>query len=481
MYEYRVGGRLAVDDPTYIERHADEALYQNLVRGEFCYVLTPRQMGKSSLRSRIHHRLEASGQGRCAAIDLTRIGSQQLTPEQWYLGLAFELYRKFGLPEPATLQLWWQNLGSLPPVQKLSQFLEDRLLQAYPRESLFIFLDEIDSVQALNFCVDDFFGLIRFCYNERAESPAYRRLVWTLLGVATPRDLVRNVRQTPFNIGQAIHLTGFSRAEAVPLARGFTEIAQQPDQLLAEVLRWTEGQPFLTQKVCRLLQGYAARNGISAGSEAMVVERVVRSQILESWEAQDDPEHLRTIRDRLLADPQRSGRLLSLYQQVITQDSPPANSSIDQAELKLAGIVIEQAGRLQVANPIYEAVFNLPWVSQCLSQQRPYAAALDAWVATNFQDESRLLMGQALQEALQWATDKSLSDLDYRFLSASQKWDAKMVRMELVAQEKANRMLADAQRKAHQIIWLSYLSLAACLIISGIALLVIVLKMTLLK
>ena len=117
MYEYRIGGSLAVDDPTYIQRSADDALYKALLRGEFCYVLTSRQMGKSSLRVRTRYRLEAAGQGRCAAIDMTRIGSQQLSPEQWYQGLAFDLQRKFELHRQAHLQTWWQRLGNLPPVQ----------------------------------------------------------------------------------------------------------------------------------------------------------------------------------------------------------------------------------------------------------------------------------------------------------------------------------------------------------------------------
>ncbi len=42
------------------------------------------------------------------------------------------------------------------------------------------------------------------------------------------------------------------------------------------------------------------------------------------------------------------------------------------------------------------------------------------WVNSNDQDESRLLRGQALQDALSWASNKNLSSLDYRFLSASQ-------------------------------------------------------------
>ncbi len=476
MYEYCVGGSLAADDPTYIERSADDALYKALLRGEFCYVLTSRQMGKSSLRLRTRDRLEAFSHGRCASVDMTRIGSQQLSPEQWYLGLAFDLHRKFGLQTQVNLQTWWQQLGALPPVQKLSQFIEAVLLPGRPDEPLFIFLDEIDSVKGLSFAVGDFFGLVRFCYNERAENPAYRRLTWALFGVATPCDLVADARQTPFNIGRAIALSGFSLAEAEPLAAGLAVVAQQPHRVLTEVLRWTGGQPFLTQKLCCLLQLKYANDLIPDGAEASAVKAMVRSRIIHNWEAQDEPEHLRTIRDRLVADDRRASYLLSLYQTLLTQDSIKADGSEEQADLKLSGIAIEQNGRLQVTNPLYATVFNADWVSRCLSRLRPYATALNAWATSDCQDESRLLTGQALQEALHWSADKRLSDLDYRFLSASQEWDVKMVRMELEAQEKANQMLAEAQKKATKIIWLGYLSLGTCLVISVIALLMSFLK-----
>lgn len=476
MYEYRVGGSLAVDDPTYIKRRADDDLYQALVQREFCYVLTSRQMGKSSLRLRTRHRLEAAGQGRCSAVDMTRIGSHQLSPEQWYQGFAFELLRKFDLARTLDLRHWWHQWGDLPPVQKLGQLIETVLLAEYGDQPLYIFLDEIDSIRGLNFSVDDFFGLVRFCYNERAENRAYCRLTWALFGVATPNDLVPNSHQTPFNIGQAIHLSGFTDTEAMALATGFADLAQRPTRLLAEVLHWTGGQPFLTQKLCRLLRETVSHDRIAAGAEAARVEETVRSRIIHNWESQDDPEHLRTIRDRLTTDRLHSSRLLGLYQDILAQTGVAIDGSQTQAELKLSGLVIERNGQLQVANPIYARVFSPAWVDRCLSRQRPYAAALNAWVASQQTDESRLLMGQALQEALQWAADKSLSALDYKYLSASQEWDAKMVRMELDAQERANHMLAEAQKKANQVIWLGYLSLGTCLVISIAALLISILN-----
>ena len=236
---YQVGGSLPVDAPTYIKRQANYDLYESLKQGEFCYILNSRQMGKSSLRVRTIQRLQADGIA-CATVNLTEIGTSETTPEQWYAGLIYSIVSGLNLDDTFDLESWWLQRSLLSYVQRFSKFIEDVLLPSIP-QNLVIFLEEIDCTLSLQFSTADFFAVIRDCYNKRADHPDYRRLTFALVGVATPSDLMPDKRRTPFNIGRAIELTGFSVEEAQPLAVGLQTIANNPITVLQAVLDWTGG------------------------------------------------------------------------------------------------------------------------------------------------------------------------------------------------------------------------------------------------
>ncbi|MBR8834406.1 MAG: AAA-like domain-containing protein [Stigonema ocellatum SAG 48.90 = DSM 106950] len=476
-YKYEFNATLSEKSPTYVRREADNQLYESLKTGNFCYVFNARKTGKSSLRVQVMSRLKKVGVA-CSIIDISGGNIQQTTLEQWYAGILNNIKKDFNLD--VNLRSWIKERNWLSPLDQFREFIESILLRELS-EDIVIFIDEIDSVLSLNFPSDDFFAFIRACHNRRVDVPEYNRLTFCLLGVATPSDLIADKKRTPFNIGRAIELTGFTLSEAkVSLIQGLVEKVDHPEAVLKEVLEWTQGQPFLTQKLCNLVID-------KAESKQPNIEQIVQKYLIQNWQSQDEPEHLRTIRDRITSNERRAGRMLGIYQQILLTGSVAADDSSEQGKMSLSGLVVKQEGKLKVYNRIYECVFNLGWVEKELAKLRPYAEALKAWIDSGCTDESRLLRGEALNDALGWAANKSLGDRDYQFFAACQELKNREIekarelekleaeinleaeRKKLEAQAKANKILKAANQKAKKQIRLASTILVISLVAAMLA------------
>ncbi len=346
------GGTLPGDAPCYASRKADTELVQALQGGEFCYVLTSRQMGKSSLTVRAAADLRRSGTD-VVIIDLTAFGNN-LDVERWYFCLLSKIGEKLRLEDE--MEAFWEAHLDQPPLARWTGALREVVLQRL-NSRVVLFIDEIDYVRSLPFGTDEFFAGVREVYNRRTEDSAWERLTFCVLGVATPADLIRDQRMTPFNIGRGVELTDFTVQEAQVFRDGLHPVPAVADVLISRILYWTGGHPYLTQKLCT--------DVVKAGAvTASEVDAVCDREFLAPHQ-RDRDNNLHLVRQRLLKCDCDLAALLDLYarlcrgQRVRDDDINPLVTA-----LGLAGITRSVDRQLRIRNQIYAKVFNLRWVKE---------------------------------------------------------------------------------------------------------------------
>lgn len=403
-------GAIPRDSALYVHRDADDELFEALLRGELCYVLSTRQIGKTSLRVQVARHLEDEGV-RCIGLDLNALATEKTTPGEWYNGLLVHIARGLGHTYEEAKSFWEQH-EDLSFVQRLDLYLSEEMSRSSDLR-LVIFLDELDSVLRLDFRADDFFALVRAIHNRRAETATPGWVTFCLIGVATPRDLINDPVRTPFNVGHGVHLADFTLAEAGPLRRQLEGIVRDPQSTMEQVFAFTAGHPAMTQQLCEEVTKAAVRGEVD-------VAQVVKDHLLGAKKVNALMDAQYKV-DRLPFELRV--RALRLYGQILAgQSLSSATEDPAQVVLRLAGMIVEvpegQEVRLRVRNRIFALVFNKDWVRQRetrLLLAEPLARWLDAQ-----RDPDYLLRGKALDLALSWARaqGEDLSPDERAFLNA---------------------------------------------------------------
>ncbi|MDY7050722.1 MAG: AAA-like domain-containing protein [Microcystis panniformis WG22] len=382
---FTFAGRLKAGNPTYVHRKSDDELLEKLTKGNYCYILNARQTGKSSLCNRIVDNLKkCDPKVDSAIIDLTGLAVPQLTWREFCFGITETIIKPKNLNIMTSDELgeWWKGFGDdIAPLQRHINFLEEYVLKQLDRRVV-IFIDEADRLFAFSepANTDAFLAFIRSCSEKREPEDdynPYNRLTYCIVGTTSPNNFIRDPQSTPFNIGQAITLEPFKLDEVQPLITMLGEKLQTSEsaskELMREIIHWTGGQPFLTQKLCHLIVKERQSNPFTT------VEQVVNLKVINNWQTQDDPVHFQTIKKRLLDNEAKAFDRLGLYKEVWENGQIHYQNTPEQIELTLSGLVLEDQGQLRLYNPIYKEIFNLNWVKQEKAKLRLYIEEFDNW------------------------------------------------------------------------------------------------------
>lgn len=307
-------------------------------------------MGKSSLMIQTAWRLQQQDV-HTTTVDLSGFGADG-DVEHPYLLIIKRL--KFQLQLPVDPDMWWADHTSSDKAQRFIDFLKDAALPNI-EGPLVIFVDGIAATLNLRF-LDGFLAAIRSVYDRRTTDAAYNRLTFVLLGTATLNNLTDHKDRPPFSTGCEINLGEFSLAEAQVLQEGLSvPDTGQREAIFERVWYWTNGHPYLTQKLCMAVTKMWNRHWA-----AEQVDEVVERLFLSDHAIQEP--NLQCVSDSIRASRRRR-RLLALYRQIHKgQTIAEDDRSTIQHQLKLAGLVHASNGILVVRNEVYRQAFDLNWV-----------------------------------------------------------------------------------------------------------------------
>ena len=370
----QAGGTLVPGQHIYIARPEDAELLKLIRTGQYVNILSARQMGKSSLMVRTMQDLRGDGV-RTTAVDLAAELSGAEGSEAWYRGLLGRLSRDLNLG--FNVGAFWSAYQDDTPGQKLQRFFREIAVPA-ATNPLVVFLDEIDSSLKFDF-TDSLFTALRGIYNERGLVSAYAGVTFVLLGVATPNELIKDRRTTPYNVGENLELRNFDieHDDLSLLSRELVGDVSAQRALLARILHWTGGQPFLTVRICADVRNVGATSAAEVdslidahfGNLNLVGQNVHFVQIE------------RFLQERV-TDPQE---VLDLYDRVLGGQRIREQPSVAHLELKLSGLVRRAPdGMLTLNNRIYARLFDEVWLSAELQRRARVTSIADQRTPRNF-------------------------------------------------------------------------------------------------
>ncbi|HEV2963688.1 MAG TPA: AAA-like domain-containing protein, partial [Candidatus Angelobacter sp.] len=136
---------------------------------------------------------------------------------------------------------WDEQLGD---TDSLSDFIEQAVLST--GAPMVLCLDEVDHVFTHSYR-DDFFGMLRGWHNRRATRNLWNRFNLLISHSTEPGLFIKDLNQSPFNVGTVVRLGDFNHDEVLWLnGRHGSPISSAED--IARLIRLVGGHPYLIRQ-----------------------------------------------------------------------------------------------------------------------------------------------------------------------------------------------------------------------------------------
>lgn len=333
--DFKTRGPIIPDDTVpYIARAADKDLSTLVQRKDYVALIGPRRSGKTSMLMHLWAELQNQPRYTLSYVDLSIYSTFEAT--KWYTSVYNDLVQnaRGDLPAPAT------------PVCDAIDF-RDELLSVLEQELtdkiIIILLDEVETVPPT--ITTPFFATLRQMFVGRGLQPAFRRLTFVLGGSYIPDELIKDQSISPFRVAEKIYIQDATDISPLVQQLQTSERAVASD-VTSRIMEWTEGDLYLTQRICERVD----RNFPSGVITPMSVDQVVQDGVFE-----DD---IFNSLENKLHDKQR---VVWTLNQVIQQQTSIRFSRTNNAIVHswlLGCLKANSFGMCTARNPIYERILK---------------------------------------------------------------------------------------------------------------------------
>lgn len=239
-----VGGAVPLNSHFYIVRPTDEEFRAAITRRDsIVLVKGARQMGKTSLLARGLQQARDQG-ARVVLTDFQTLNASHLaTADTLFLTLAEMVADQLDL-DTSPDEVWNPGRG---PNMNLERYLRREVFGAIDQPIVWG-LDEVDRLFSCDYG-SEVFGLFRSWHNKRALDPSgpWSRLTLAIAYATEAHLFIKDLNQSPFNVGTRLSLEDFNLEQIAELNRRY----ESPLRSLADVERFhalVGGQPYLVRR-----------------------------------------------------------------------------------------------------------------------------------------------------------------------------------------------------------------------------------------